>query len=114
METSTKVLVGVTVGAVAVGIGWLLARPAKAATPSASSTLATSAQNAVNAINADPNYCSSVGVVGSAVNSAVHDFKLAWNAANPSNPVPINTGKYEASVAAAITSLLGSAPAGCP
>jgi hypothetical protein len=110
METSTKVFVGVTVGAVAVGIGWLLARPAKAAT----SALATSAQNAVNAINADPNYCSSVGVVGSAVNSAVHDFKLAWNAANPSNPVPINTGKYEASVAAAITSLLGSAPAGCP
>lgn len=83
--------------------------------PAPSSGLAFSANAALAALNADPNYCTSVSKVGSAVNTAVHNFKGAWNAANPGNKVPIGTGKYEPSVAAALSSALGGAtvPPGC-
>jgi hypothetical protein len=77
-------------------------------------SLATLASNAISALNADiNNYCADVAVPGSAVNSAVHAFKAAWNAANPGAPVPINTGNYEPSVAAALNSLSAGAPPGC-
>jgi len=82
----------------------------------ATGTLVSIAATAAGALSADPNYCKSVGHPGSPVNKAVHDFKKAWNAANPSNTVPVGTGKYEASVAAAIMSVLGgagTAPDGC-
>ena len=77
--------------------------------------LSSVAQAAVSALSADANYCASVGQVGTAVNTAVHNFKVAWNAANPSSPVPIGTGKFEPAVAAALASALGGAtvPAGC-
>jgi hypothetical protein len=79
-----------------------------------SSPLGQAAQTALAAIQGDPNYCTSVGQVGSEVNTAVHDFKLAWNQANPGNPVPIGTGKFEPVVAAALAQVLGgSGPAGC-
>ena len=73
------------------------------------------AATALAAMNADPNYCSSVGQPGSSVNSAVHNFKASWNAANPQSPVPIGTGRYEPVTAAALASALGGAsvPAGC-
>ncbi len=77
--------------------------------------LTTLASTAAAALTADSNHCKSVGQPGSSVNTAVHAFKTAWNAANPSNRVPVGTGKYEASVATALTSLLGAgaAPDGC-
>ena len=78
-------------------------------------TLATVAAAAATALTADPNHCTSVGHAGSAVNTAVHAFKQAWNAANSGSKLPVGTGQYEASVAAALTSLLGTgvAPDGC-
>jgi hypothetical protein len=83
--------------------------------PPAAADLATLASAAASALSADPNHCKSVGQPGSAVNTAVHAFKQAWNAANPGSKVPVGTGKYEVSVAAAIMSLLGAgvAPDGC-
>ena len=111
MESSTKYLL-IGGGALLIAVGIVAVVEEKKA-KAASSPLNIAAQNAVDAINGDSSYCTSVGVTGSAVNSAVHDFKLAWNAANPGNPVPIDTGKYEAPTAAAIASLLGSAPAAC-
>lgn len=83
--------------------------------PSVGGSLAPIAQAALSALSADANYCASVGQVGTAVNTAVHNFKVAWNAANPSSPVPIGTGKFEPAVAAALASALGGAtvPAGC-
>jgi len=77
--------------------------------------LAMAAGAAYSALNMDPNYCTSVGRSGSAVNTAVHNFKAAWNAAHPGQPVPIGTGKYEPSVAAALSSALAgvTVPAGC-
>lgn len=77
-----------------------------------SAALISAAQAASNAIAADANYCVSVAQAGSSVNSAVHAFKAAWNASQ-SPPVPINTGRYESSVAAALAQVIGSAPAGC-
>lgn len=76
-------------------------------------TVVTSAQAAAAAIGADANYCASVSRPGSAVNSAVHAFKTAWNASNPSSPVPINTGTYEQATADAIKLAIGSAPIAC-
>ena len=84
---------------------------APAVTPvSAPSSVTAAASAALAALNADPNYCVSVGHTGTAVNSAVHNFKAAWNAANPSNPVPIGTGKYEPVVASALSSAVGGLP----
>ena len=90
--------------------------PAPIPTPDSSATAPSSsvpalAQAALAAINADPNYCTSVGQPGSAVNSAVHAFKAAWNADNPSMPVPIGTGRYESATANALSLALGRQPA---
>ena len=81
-----------------------------------SQDLLGAATNAAAALGADSGYCQSVGRAGTAVNAAVHAFKTAWNAANPGNPVPIGTGKYETSVAAALASVLQGSmpvPTGC-
>ena len=74
-----------------------------------------SAKAAVAAIAADPNYCVSVSQPGSPVNTAVHDFKVAWNADNPDFPVPIGTSRYEPSTANALSLALGKKPSppGC-
>jgi hypothetical protein len=71
------------------------------------------AKAAATVIASDSNFCVSVARSGSSVNSAVHTFKKAWNAANPTAPVPINTGAYEQATADAIKSVIGSAPAAC-
>jgi hypothetical protein len=73
----------------------------------------SAAQTAAAAIAADPSYCASVARPGSTVNAAVHAFKVAWNAANPGGPVPINTGNYEQATADALRRALGTAPAAC-
>lgn len=79
-----------------------------------SAGLVSLATVAVAALNADPNHCDSVRRPGSAVNKTVHEFKKAWNAANPEKKVPIGTGKYEQSVADALNTITsGMAPAGC-
>lgn len=72
----------------------------------------STAQAAANAINADSNYCVSVAKTGSSVNSAVHAFKLAWNASQTSK-IPINTGNYEEATAEAIAYVIGGAPLPC-
>ena len=92
--------------------------PATAAAPSAApatSSLPAAASAAAAALAADPNRCASVAQPGTAVNTAVHNFKAAWNATNPGSPVPIGTGKYESSVSAALSSALGGqvVPPGC-
>jgi len=89
--------------------------PAVATPIAATASLAAAAAAASAAIMADPNYCSSVARSGTPVNTAVHNFKAAWNAANPGQAVPINTGKYEPVVASALSSALGGIPAppGC-
>lgn len=90
--------------------------PASAAAPSsavsASPQLASAAQAVVAAIAADAGYCSSVARAGSAVNGAVHAFKLAWNA-EQAPPVPVGTGNYEQATADAVARVLGSAPRAC-
>lgn len=77
--------------------------------------LAIAAGAAFAALNSDPSYCTSVARSGTAVNTAVHNFKAAWNVSNPSSPVPIGTGKYESVVATALSSALGgvNVPPGC-
>jgi len=90
--------------------------PAASSTPTAPpSGLTAAARAAVAALSADPNYCTSVARVGTSVNTAVHNFKAAWNAANPTRPVPIGTGKYEPVVASALSETLGGSavPPGC-
>jgi hypothetical protein len=77
-----------------------------------SAALMSAAQGALAAINADPNHCASVAVPGTPVNSAVHAFKVAWNASQ-TPPVPINTGKYEGPTAIALAKVLGAAPTAC-
>lgn len=76
-------------------------------------SVAAAAQAAATAIGANANYCASVAQVGSVVNSAVHAFKTAWNAANPNSPVPIGTSTYEQATADAITKVIGHAPVAC-
>lgn len=83
------------------------AAPAAAAS---SVGVAGAAAAAVAALTMDPGYCTSVAKSGTAVNTAVHNFKAAWNAANPGQSVPIGTGKYEPVVAAALSSALGGIP----
>ena len=93
-----------------------LAISAMAAPPSLpgnANTLQTVAQAMAAAIAADPNFCANVAQAGSAVNTAVHAFKTAWNAANPGNPVPVNTGTYDQATAAVLTQVLGTAPPAC-
>lgn len=100
----------------AAALGSSAAAPTAASTPTAPpSGLTASARAAASALGSDPNYCTSVARVGTAVNTAVHNFKAAWNSANPSRPVPIGTGKYETAVASALSETLGGAtvPPGC-
>ena len=69
---------------------------------------------AAAALHADPKRCESVRHPGSRVNVAVHNFKQAWNAANPQKKVPVGTSQYEQSVADALNVITsGMAPAGC-
>jgi hypothetical protein len=71
-------------------------------------------QAVAEAVAADPDYCVSVGKVGSAVNVAVHEFKVAWNTNTPNNPVPIGTGDLEPATSQALVTVLGDkAPAAC-
>jgi hypothetical protein len=77
------------------------------ASAAGASGVTAAAAAAAAALAADPNYCANVGKSGTAVNTAVHNFKAAWNAANPGQAVPINTGKYEPVTAAALSSALG-------
>lgn len=82
--------------------------------PSMPANVVAAAQAASAAIAADANYCSSVGQNGSAVNSAVHAFKTAWNVSQ-SPKVPVGTGNYEQATADALSHALGTvAPAACP
>jgi peptidoglycan hydrolase-like protein with peptidoglycan-binding domain len=113
-------IVGPKTWAAAVGAGApvTVATPVSAPAPMASppSGLSSAAAAALAALSADPNYCTNVAKTGTAVNTAVHNFKGAWNSANPSRAVPIGTGKYEVSVAAALWSALGGqvdVPPGC-
>lgn len=76
--------------------------------PPYSAELVAAAKQADAALAADDNYCASVARVGSAVNVAVHAFKLAWNATQ-SPPVPINTGNYELPTGDALYLVLGEA-----
>ena len=72
------------------------------------------AQAVLAAINADPNYCTSVGQNGSAVNTAVHNFKVDWNAAGLQPQVPVGTGQYESVTASAVgTAVGGNGPLAC-
>ena len=76
------------------------------------STVQQAAADAVDAINSDPNACTNVAKSGTAVNSAVHAFKLAFNASGQGN-LAFN-GQYDSATANAIASVLGSgAPAAC-
>ena len=77
-----------------------------------SPTVVSAAQALANAVAADPNYCASVAQSGSAVNTAVHAFKAAWNASQ-TPAVPINTGTYETATATAVMQVFGSAPKPC-
>jgi hypothetical protein len=86
--------------------------PALAATVTASPRLVSAAQAVASAASADPGYCASVGRAGSAVNGAVHAFKLAWNAEQAPS-VPVGTGAYESATASAVARVLGSAPPAC-
>jgi len=82
--------------------------------PAPGSSLDKAASAAVAALLGDPGYCSSVKRAGTPVNTAIHNFKSAWNAANPSNKVPINTGNYEPSVQIALASAMGTSPSNIP
>jgi peptidoglycan hydrolase-like protein with peptidoglycan-binding domain len=103
-------VIGQNTWPVLLGSGGVVSPPVSAATMPSVSSAAASAAVALAALGADPNYCTSVAKSGTAVNTAVHNFKAAWNAANPSNPVPIGTGKYEPVVASALSSALGGIP----
>lgn len=93
---------GVTRGKPTLGVG----------APPFSDTLIAAAKQADAAIGADDDYCASVARVGTSVNTAVHAFKLAWNATQA--PVPINTGNYEVQTAEALYLVLGEAFEPCP
>jgi hypothetical protein len=103
-------IVGPNTWSKALGAGTTVTQSAPSAPSTSSIGVAAAATAAVAALLADPNYCSSVSRSGTPVNTAVHNFKNAWNSANPGNTVPINTGNYEPSVAAALSSALGGIP----
>jgi hypothetical protein len=89
------------------------ATPAAQQAPSVFPAVVTAAaQAAATAMAADPNYCTAVAQTGSAVNSAIHAFKLAWNASQ-SPPVPLGTGNYEQATAEVLADVLGGAPLPC-
>jgi len=90
--------------------------PVAPAPPPVPAAVQKAAQAVAIAIASDPHYCTNVGIAGTPVNSAVHNFKLVWNVAFPSNVVPIGTGKYEQPTADAVAKALGGAvpaPAAC-
>jgi len=93
--------------------------PVIAGSSSISPELASAVSAAVDALSSDQNYCVSVRQPGSPVNRAVHAFKVAWNKVAPKDSkVPVGTGNYEASTAAALSALsiqlgLGFAMNGC-
>lgn len=94
--------------------GWSGGNPAPPGNQTIPANVAADAQAVQTAINADSNYCTSVGQNGSAVNVAVHNFKVDWNAAGLTPQVPVGTGKFEPITAAAVsTALGGTGPAGC-
>ena len=74
--------------------------------------LQAAARAAAAAIASDPNYCTSVTHPGAPVNAAVHRFKLAWNASQPTK-VPIGTSNYEVATTVALAQVNGSAPSAC-
>lgn len=78
------------------------------------------AQNAISALNADSNYCQTVSVPGTGTNTAVHNFKNAWNAAaaamSPPQAPLAHNGKYDAPCFAAlagIPGMIGTPPPAC-
>jgi hypothetical protein len=85
---------------------------ADAGSVTASARLTSAAQALVSAVGADAGYCASVARSGSAVNGAVHAFKLAWNA-EQAPAVPVGTGAYEQATADAVARVLGTSPAAC-
>jgi hypothetical protein len=87
--------------------------PTPSAPTPAGSSLDRAASAAVAALLGDPNYCASVKRAGTPVNTAVHNFKAAWNA-NSTNPVPIGTGNYEPSVQVALALALNTSPSNVP
>lgn len=94
-------------GGVNVDIG-----PAKIDAPA----LIAAAQAAAAAIAASPDFCTLVSQPGSAVNAAVHAFKVAYNSVALTNdwaPLPVDTGNYEQATANVLTSILGNAPPAC-
>jgi hypothetical protein len=80
--------------------------------PPYSDALVAAANRANAALEADNNagldYCVTVSQPGSTVNSAVHAFKLLWNATQGS-PVPINTGNFESETAHALQNIIQDA-----
>lgn len=86
--------------------------PISAGSVTASARLTSAAQAVAAAVAADAGYCASVARAGSAVNAAVHAFKLAWNA-EQAPAVPIGTGTFEQATADAVARVLGSAPSAC-
>jgi hypothetical protein len=86
--------------------------PAESSSVSASARLTSAAQALVAAVSADAGYCASVSRPGSAVNSAVHAFKIAWNG-EQAPAVPVGTGTFEQATADAVARVLGSAPRAC-
>lgn len=69
--------------------------------------LVAAAQLVDAAIDASTGYCDDVARPGTPVNSAVHAFKVAWNATQP-DKIPINTGNYETPTAEAVGRVLGT------
>ena len=77
----------------------------------APAALRAAAIAAASALRADPNYCASVSVSGTAANVALHAFKVEWNtvtAGQGAQPLPYN-GRYDVLTAEAIQTLLGGA-----
>ncbi len=77
--------------------------------PPYSDDLVAAAKAANSALESDNDagldYCVTVSRPGSSVNSAVHAFKLLWNATQ-SPPVPINTGNFESETAHALQNVI--------
>lgn len=72
-------------------------------------SLQAAAQAASDAIDADPSYCANVSINGSTVNTAVHAFKVAWNADASANgePTLAYNGLYDSDCASALANALG-------
>jgi len=77
------------------------------------STLAQAAIAAANAITGDSAACSNVSKTGTSVNTAVHAFKVAWNAAGQSPQLAYN-GQYDAACASALGTALQGTGIGAP